>query len=123
VEISQYIMIGELASAEETIKNGVSTEEDITPGKKGMLSLPSFKLDDVGYFESSDVPEDDDMPLADDEEDKLLRESTAGFADWVASFVRRVILLLENLPEEGVTGNFASGASECKYLSIRSQSS
>lgn len=44
--------------------------------------------------------------LSVDEEDALLRESTAGFTDWIASFIRRVILLFDNLPEE------AGGATE-----------
>jgi proteasome activator subunit 4 len=44
--------------------------------------------------------------LSMDEEDALLRESTAGFPDWIASFIRRVILLFDNLPEE------AGGATE-----------
>ena len=43
-----------------------------------------------------------------DEEDVLLRESTEGFTDWIASFIRRVILLFDNLPEE------AGGATEGK---------
>lgn len=43
-----------------------------------------------------------------DEEDALLRESTEGFTDWIASFIRRVILLFDNLPEE------AGGATEGK---------
>ena len=46
--------------------------------------------------------------LTKDEEDALLRESTAGFPDWIASFIRRVILLFDNLPEE------AGGATEGK---------
>jgi proteasome activator subunit 4 len=53
--------------------------------------------------------EDDlsDGPLLSmDEEDALLRESTAEFPDWIASFIRRVILLFDNLPEE------AGGATE-----------
>lgn len=49
----------------------------------------------------------DDGPLLSvDEEDALLRESTADFPDWIASFIRRVILLFDNLPEE------AGGATE-----------
>ena len=44
--------------------------------------------------------------LSMDDEDALLRESTAGFPDWIASFIRRVILLFDNLPEE------AGGATE-----------
>ena len=43
-----------------------------------------------------------------DEEDALLRESTEGFTDRIASFIRRVILLFDNLPEE------AGGATEGK---------
>lgn len=39
--------------------------------------------------------------LSRDEERALVRESTAGFSDWVASFFRRVFALYENLPEEG----------------------
>lgn len=37
------------------------------------------------------------------------------FPDWIANFVRRVIQLLENLPEEGPNGN-AGGATEGWYL-------
>jgi proteasome activator subunit 4 len=48
----------------------------------------------------------DDLLPSKDEEDALLRESTAGFPDWIASFIRRVILLFDNLPEE------AGGATE-----------
>lgn len=46
--------------------------------------------------------------LSRDDEDALLQESTAGFTDWIASFIRRVILLFDNLPEE------AGGATEGK---------
>ena len=48
----------------------------------------------------------------DEEEDALLKESTASFADWIANFIRRVILLLENLPEEGSDGTPRSGETE-----------
>ena len=51
---------------------------------------------------------DDGPTLTMDEEDALLRESTEGFTDWIASFIRRVILLFDNLPEE------AGGATEGK---------
>lgn len=46
-----------------------------------------------------------------EEEDALLRDSASTFADWVAAFLRRVILLFENLPEEGPNGA-AGGATE-----------
>ncbi len=57
-----------------------------------------------GQFEEALV--DDGPLLSVDDEDALLRESTAGFPDWIASFIRRVILLFDNLPEE------AGGATE-----------
>ena len=47
--------------------------------------------------------------LTNEEEDALLRESTASFADWIANLIRRVILLLENLPEEDANGSQSSG--------------
>lgn len=33
------------------------------------------------------------------------QDSTGSFPDWIASFIRRVIQLLENLPEEGPNGS------------------
>jgi proteasome activator subunit 4 len=55
-----------------------------------------------------EVEMNDGPLLSRDEEDALLQESTAGFTDWIASFIRRVILLFDNLPEE------AGGATEGK---------
>jgi len=49
---------------------------------------------------------DHDQQYSKDEEDMLLREATGGFPDWIASFIRRVIVLFDNLPEE------AGGATE-----------
>lgn len=48
-----------------------------------------------------------------EEEDRLLKSSSAGFADWVTSFFRRVIALLENLPEEGASGPASADDLEC----------
>ena len=45
------------------------------------------------------------------EEDALVIGMSTQFADWVASFLRRVILLFENLPEEGANGT-AGGQTE-----------
>ena len=53
-----------------------------------------------------DVEFGDGLSLSQDDEDALLRESTADFPDWIANFIRRVILLFDNLPEE------AGGATE-----------
>jgi proteasome activator subunit 4 len=47
------------------------------------------------------------------EEDALLKDSTGDLPDWIANFIRRVILLLENLPDEDSSGN-ADGATEGK---------
>jgi proteasome activator subunit 4 len=66
-----------------------------------VISVPSF-ADRLGDIERR---------LSSEEEDVLLKDTTASFADWVTSFIRRVIQLLENLPEEGEDGT-AGGPSE-----------
>jgi proteasome activator subunit 4 len=80
---------------------------DVDSSAPQNVDIPSrnviFSLSD-GHIEEALV--DDGALLSVDEEDALLRESTAGFPDWIASFVRRVILLFDNLPEE------AGGATE-----------
>ncbi|KAH9982676.1 hypothetical protein BGW80DRAFT_1433981 [Lactifluus volemus] len=84
IEISQYIKFGDLTSRSITLSADVDSS---TPPNLGDDLLPSK-----------------------DEEDALLRESTAGFPDWIASFIRRVILLFDNLPEE------AGGATEVQLV-------
>jgi proteasome activator subunit 4 len=124
VEISQYIMISEVASSDNTDTPGAVTPSigvstpPVDPRK--LLKIPSFNLKGVGFFQGAD----DDLPSvyprrSKRDEDAELIESTGSFADWVASFIRRVILLLENLPEEGVTGNFTGGASEGELLHLK----
>ena len=65
-------------------------------------------------------PDDEESePLyTDAEEDAMIKESTANFADWVSNFIRRVILLLDNLPEEGTDGTLRGGESEGKFLAF-----
>ncbi|KAG9039991.1 hypothetical protein FRB95_004463 [Tulasnella sp. JGI-2019a] len=46
------------------------------------------------------------------EEDDAAKQSTAGFADWVVSFFRRVFALYENLPEEGGKSGKTGGKTE-----------
>lgn len=48
-----------------------------------------------------------------DDEDALVVSMSTQFADWIASFLRRVIILFENLPDEGANGN-AGGQTERK---------
>ncbi|EIN13624.1 hypothetical protein PUNSTDRAFT_94808 [Punctularia strigosozonata HHB-11173 SS5] len=114
VEISQYILIGELGTESpepETTQDAQLSEapED----KKRPNGLPSFKLDGFGSSSSEEALELEPR-LPDEEEDILLRESTSSFASWVHAFVRRVLVLLENLPEEGASGS--SGTTETQVV-------
>jgi proteasome activator subunit 4 len=101
IEISQYIKFGDLTSRSVTMSADVDSSApqnvDI-PSRIAIVSLSD------GHMEEAQV--DDGPLLSMDEEDALLRESTADFPDWIASFIRRVILLFDNLPEE------AGGATE-----------
>jgi proteasome activator subunit 4 len=112
-------MIGELTEPENVESQGIATPSSLgvsTPpiDVRKMLKIPSFNLKGVGFFQAKDDAMDIDPRKSNKEEDAELVETTGSFVDWVASFVRRVILLLENLPEEGVTGNYSGGASEGK---------
>jgi proteasome activator subunit 4 len=70
--------------------------------------------------------------LSDAEEDAALRDTTTGFADWVANIIRRyvvgkieaglcspnlhrIIQLLENLPDEGADGS-VGGSTETQVI-------
>ncbi|KZP32253.1 hypothetical protein FIBSPDRAFT_907345 [Athelia psychrophila] len=108
VEISQYIMIGDLSSAPDASM----THADIVPlGSVGRVdSTPFFSAGDFEAREYGVEPR-----LSNKEEDALLKDTTGSFADWVTSLIRRVIQLLENLPEEGAHGD-AGGASEVKLV-------
>jgi proteasome activator subunit 4 len=78
-------MFGDVTSSEGPEADGV----EVAPYANGQIALGDGIEDTV-------EPE-----LSNDMEDALLRDSTGGFASWVANFIRRVIQLLENLPEEG----------------------
>ncbi len=108
VEISQYIKFGDLTSVEV-----ISAADDV------QMVYPETPLDStkppVLFIDMPDNT-DGDAHLTMQEEDALLKESTASFADWITSFIRRVILLLENLPEEGLDGVPRSGATESKCV-------
>ena len=104
-------MIGELTNAQRDLSAITVTSSDDTGILKSKKKIPSFKLDGLGFYEGTDSM--DDIPLLnDDDEDALLKDSTASFADWVTGFIRRVIILLENLPEEGINGLSTGGTSE-----------
>ncbi|KAH7914507.1 hypothetical protein BJ138DRAFT_1143879 [Hygrophoropsis aurantiaca] len=93
-EISQYIMFGDVTSYDDTSS---------PPDTNGYIPI----LNGAG--------EDMEPALSRAEEDTLLKDTTASFATWVANFIRRVIQLLENLPEEGANGS-AGGASEVQLV-------
>ncbi|KAF9056646.1 hypothetical protein BJ165DRAFT_1522537 [Panaeolus papilionaceus] len=102
IEISQYIKIGDLTAYEQTPSNGLDADSFISP--------PPLRFDDLDAVYSETEP-----LLTDEQEDAMLRDTTGSFPDWVTSFIRRVIQLLENLPEEGPNGT-AGGASEVQII-------
>lgn len=99
VEVAQYIKFGEVTDAEG------SAASDLPEG----TTLPNMPKLDI-----SPLPDGVDMhveaQLSNEEEDNILKHTLGGFADWVAAFLRRVILLFENLPDEA-TGS-AGGQTE-----------
>lgn len=121
-------MIGDLTRFSNPEVQHASLEETPTLPTVGQSrTFPSFSLDDLDDSES-DVP-----TLTKEQEDALLKvrgptisfcllgrsntmsfhcqDSTGDFPDWITSFIRRVIQLFENLPEEGFNGT-AGGNSE-----------
>ncbi|RXW16590.1 hypothetical protein EST38_g9267 [Candolleomyces aberdarensis] len=104
VEISQHIKIGDL-SGFEAGSSGSESVRSSPPHDR----LPVLSLGDVhGAYLNGDA-------TSPKEEDALLQDSTGSFPDWIANFIRRVIQLLENLPEEGPSGS-AGGASEVQVV-------
>jgi hypothetical protein len=99
--VFQYVKLGDLTSSDYP-----TTRLDSEPTLPSNNLIPTFPED--GFTDMGNYTE---PRLTDDQEDALLRDTTASFADWVANFIRRVIQLLENLPEEGETGS-ASGTTE-----------
>lgn len=93
VEISQSIEFGDLtqeASVESRARSSTASASDAI-----VTDFPKLTIDESPIGVSGEIPR-----LLKAEEDALLCESTRGFPDWVASFIRRVILLFENLPED-----------------------
>ncbi|KAF8624763.1 hypothetical protein AX15_005657 [Amanita polypyramis BW_CC] len=111
VEISQYIQIGDLTVTDDGIRNqSPLTDSELAIPADTRGSYPYISLEGEEGLESNP-----DLHLSREEEDELVKDSTASFPDWVASFIRRVIQLFENLPEEGPHGT-AGGASEVQIV-------
>ncbi|KAF8898398.1 hypothetical protein BD779DRAFT_1607219 [Infundibulicybe gibba] len=101
-----YIKFGDLTTAGES--SSTRPDSELPLPSDTAIALPSPMADDPDI--SFDPP-----GLSKEEEDALLKDSTRSFPDWVASFIRRVIQLLENLPEEGPNGT-AGGATEVQVV-------
>ncbi|KAG5648210.1 hypothetical protein DXG03_006165 [Asterophora parasitica] len=96
VSVVQHIKIGDLTKYSSGISY-YSSDEDVVMGA------------DHEYGQETDTA----IPtLSKEEERALVRESTATFADWVTSLVRRILALYENLPEEGGRRNTTGGKQE-----------
>ncbi|KAJ3811833.1 hypothetical protein F5876DRAFT_38753 [Lentinula aff. lateritia] len=110
VEISQYIQFSDLSDTSGTIPTPTEHNPQQNEFAKSSGKLPSFELNGFG-----DLVSDMESRLSPDEEDTLLKDSTASFADWLANFIRRVIQLIENLPEEGPNGK-SGGTTEVQVV-------
>jgi proteasome activator subunit 4 len=108
-DVFQYIKIGDLTTPEDS-KVQLTDSELTVPSGNGGVHMPTFTEEEIEQLEHGLEPY-----LSQDDEDELLKTATGGFADWVASFIRRVILLLENLPEEGPNGH-TGGTTEVKLV-------
>ncbi|KNZ79712.1 Proteasome activator complex subunit 4 [Termitomyces sp. J132] len=98
VEIAQFIKFGDLTVNDEPRPTFLDAEPTLPVDNS--VPLPSFSLDDM-----DDQYTDIEQRLTIEEEDALLKDSTGNLPDWVASLVRRVIQLFENLPDEGPDGS------------------
>lgn len=101
-EVAQYIKFGELVRTESHLVNEPRSVVWMPPSDAPMIDFERFP---------DGIEPGSEKNLTMEEEDALLRDSASAFADWVAAFLRRVILLFENLPEEGPNGA-AGGATE-----------
>ncbi|KAL0950828.1 hypothetical protein HGRIS_007590 [Hohenbuehelia grisea] len=107
VEVSQYIQFGDL-TASDAMSIRLDSEPALSPVEPS-VKIPSLAAQAVNELES------EEPRFSNEEEDALLRDTTGSFAEWITSFIRRVIQLLENLPEEGANGT-AGGASEVQVV-------
>lgn len=87
-----------------TVKVDDLTRPETQDDSEGKQGAPEVHIE-APYGE--DGPDGERRQLSAEEEDALVRASTAGFEDWVVSFFRRVLALFENLPEEGKGGRQA----------------
>ncbi|KAG8934508.1 hypothetical protein FRC01_002240 [Tulasnella sp. 417] len=96
----QFIKIGDL-----NVEGVVPLAHD-APGEDVVMKLEGAETPMMERLKRKEMSEEEL------EEDSLVKQSTAGFADWVVSFFRRVFALYENLPEEGGKSGKTGGKTE-----------
>ncbi|KAG8935851.1 hypothetical protein FRC00_010222 [Tulasnella sp. 408] len=96
----QFIKIGDL-----NVEGVVPLAHD-APGEDVVMKLEGAETPMMERIKKRQMSEEEL------EEDSLVKHSTAGFADWVVSFFRRVFALYENLPEEGGKSGKTGGKTE-----------
>ena len=101
--MAQYIKFGELAAGKSV---AYDTDTGITVPESPVMNI---KL-------PHNIENDEEEHFSKEEEDALVIAMSEQFADWVAAFLRRVITLFENLPEEGGITGAAGGQTECRLL-------
>lgn len=104
-------MFGDLTEVELAAISADAKDASWSPHTSKSVPLPVVRLD--GH-PSPPIGDEQALPAA--EEDNLLRNSTAGLANWVTGFVRRVIMLLENLPDDSAPGSSNGGGTESTVI-------
>lgn len=112
VEVSQHIQFSDLTEVELAAVSSDTKDASWSPVISKAELLPTVRFDIL-----PSPSEETDSRLSNEEEDRLLRDSTAGFANWVTGFIRRVIVLLENLPDETAPGSSNGGGTESTVVS------
>ncbi|KAI0094570.1 armadillo-type protein [Irpex rosettiformis] len=103
VEVAQYIKFGEL-SAGKSVAYDTDTGMPVPESPSMDLKLPHS------------IDNDEEEHYSKEEEDAIVITMSEQFADWVAAFLRRVITLFENLPEEGGITGTAGGQTELNLV-------
>ncbi|EPQ60969.1 hypothetical protein GLOTRDRAFT_135553 [Gloeophyllum trabeum ATCC 11539] len=117
VEISQYIMIDDLTAYDGDAVDGMAIDMETPSTKKQLRSRLSEAMPMLDFrTHHENIEPGQERRLTRAEEDALLRDATGAFADWVTSFLRRVIQLFENLPDERGDGTAAGGTTEIQII-------
>ncbi|KAG8932798.1 hypothetical protein FRC01_012282 [Tulasnella sp. 417] len=110
--VSQHIKFSDLTEVELAAVSSDTKDASWSPVVTKADLIPTVRFDIL-----PSPSEETDSRLSNEEEDRLLRDSTAGFANWVTGFIRRVIVLLENLPDETAPGSSNGGGTENTVVS------